>query len=77
MSPVGYGEHRSRTGRRQVPRGLVKGLGTGRFGDDLDFVQLYTGDDIGQALGWTQTLADERPDLLDRIALDVAKVTGA
>ena len=45
---------------------------------DLNFTQAKNGDDIGQALGrWTQTLADERPDLLDKIALDVAKVTGA
>lgn len=35
----------------------------------LDFEGARTQDDIDEALGrWTRTLADERPDLLDRIA---------
>ena len=41
----------------------------------IDFAGAQTQDDIEQALGrWTQTLADERPDLLDKIALEMAKV---
>ena len=43
----------------------------------LDFAGARTKDDIEQALGrWTQTLADERPDLLDKIAVEMAKVRG-
>lgn len=43
----------------------------------LDFAGARTRDDIEQALGrWTQTLADERSDLLDKIALEMAKVKG-
>lgn len=43
----------------------------------LDFAGTRTQDDIEQALGrWAQTLVDERPDLLDKIALEMAKVKG-
>jgi hypothetical protein len=43
----------------------------------IDFVGTRTQDDIEQALGrWAQTLADERPDLLDKIVLEMAKAKG-
>lgn len=43
----------------------------------LDFAGTRTQDDIEQVLGrWAQTLVDERPDLLDKIALEMAKVKG-
>jgi len=43
----------------------------------LDFDGARTQDDIDQALAaWAGTLADERPDLLDRIVLEMAKVKG-
>ena len=43
----------------------------------IDFTGTRTQDDIEQALGqWAQTLADERPDLLNKIALEMAKVKG-
>ena len=43
----------------------------------LDFAGAKTSDDIEQALGrWTWTLADERPDLLERIVLEMARVKG-
>ena len=43
----------------------------------LDFAGARTKDDIEQALGrWTRTLVDERPDLLDKIAVEMAKVRG-
>ena len=43
----------------------------------IDFAGTRTQDDIEQALGrWAQTLADERPDLLDKIALEMAKAKG-
>jgi hypothetical protein len=43
----------------------------------IDFAGTRTQDDIEQALGrWAQTLADERPDLLDKIVLEMAKVKG-
>ena len=44
----------------------------------IDFDGARTQDDIHQALAkWAGTLADERPDLLDKIALEMAKVRGA
>ena len=43
----------------------------------LDFVGVRTQDDIEQALAtWAGTLADERPDLLDRIVSEMAKAKG-
>lgn len=43
----------------------------------IDFAGTRTQDDIEQALDrWAQTLANERPDLLDKIALEMAKVKG-
>ena len=43
----------------------------------IDFEGARTQDDIEQALGcWAQVLVDERPDLLDKIALEMAKVKG-
>lgn len=43
----------------------------------LDFEGVRTQDDIEQALAaWAGTLADERPDLLDRIVSEMAKVKG-
>lgn len=43
----------------------------------IDFAGARTQDDIEQALGrWAQTLVDERPDLLHKIALEMAKVKG-
>jgi hypothetical protein len=43
----------------------------------LDFEGVRTQDDIEQALAmWVGTLADERPDLLDRIVSEMAKVKG-
>jgi hypothetical protein len=43
----------------------------------LDFEGARTQDDIEQALAtWAGVLADERPDLLDKIVLEMAKATG-
>ena len=43
----------------------------------IDFDGARTQDDIDQALtAWTGTLADERPDLLDSIVSEMAKVKG-
>jgi hypothetical protein len=43
----------------------------------LDFEGVRTQDDIEQALAaWASTLADERPDLLDKIVSEMAKVKG-
>lgn len=43
----------------------------------IDFEGVRTQDGIEQALGrWAQTLGDERPDLLDKITLEMAKVKG-
>ena len=43
----------------------------------LDFEGVRTQDDIEQALAtWADTLADERPDLLDKIVSEMAKVKG-
>lgn len=43
----------------------------------IDFDGARTQDDVEQALGrWAQVLVDERPDLLDKIALEMAKVVG-
>lgn len=40
----------------------------------LDFDGARTQDDIDQALArWTDTLNDERPDLLEKIAAELAK----
>ena len=40
----------------------------------IDFAETRTQDDVEQALGrWAQTLADERPDLLDKIVQAMAK----
>lgn len=40
----------------------------------IDFAGTRTRDDVEQALGrWAQTLADERPDLLDKIVQAMAK----
>ncbi len=40
----------------------------------LDFAGTRTQDDVEQALGrWAQTLSDERPDLLDKIVMEMAK----
>lgn len=44
----------------------------------IDFAGTRTQDDVEQALGrWAQTLSDERPDLLDKIVLKMAKAKGA
>lgn len=44
----------------------------------LDFDGARTEHDIEQALAmWTQTLADERPALLDKIVAEMANVSGA
>ena len=43
----------------------------------LDFDGARTQDDIDQALArWANTLNDERPDLLDKIAAAMAKAKG-
>lgn len=43
----------------------------------IDFAGTRTQGDVEQALSrWAQTLADERPDLLDKIVLEMAKVKG-
>ena len=43
----------------------------------LDFEGARTQDDIEQALAvWAGTLADERPDLLDKIVSEMAKAKG-
>lgn len=43
----------------------------------LDFAVARTRDDIEQALTqWTDTLNDERPDLLEKIAKEMAKAGG-
>lgn len=43
----------------------------------LDFDGARTQDDIDQALArWTDTLNDERPDLLEKIAAAMAKAKG-
>lgn len=43
----------------------------------LDFDGAQTQDDIEQALTrWADTLNDERPDLLEKIATELAKATG-
>ena len=43
----------------------------------LDFDGARTQDDIDQALArWTNTLNDERPDLLEKIAAAMAKARG-
>ncbi|MDE1544092.1 hypothetical protein PTW32_01580 [Dechloromonas agitata] len=43
----------------------------------LDFDGARTPDDIEQALAqWAATLNDERPDLLERIAVELAKAKG-
>ena len=43
----------------------------------IDFDGARTQDDIDQALAkWAGTLADERPDLLDSIVSEMAKVKG-
>ena len=43
----------------------------------IDFDGARTQDDIDQALAaWASTLADERPDLLDSIVSEMAKVKG-
>ena len=43
----------------------------------LDFDGARTQDDIDQALArWADTLNDERPDLLDKIAAAMAKARG-
>ena len=43
----------------------------------LDFDGARTQDDIDQALArWTDTLNDERPDLLEKIAAELAKARG-
>lgn len=43
----------------------------------IDFAGARTRDDVEQALGrWAQTLADERPDLLDKIVQAMAKPKG-
>ena len=40
----------------------------------IDFAGVRTQDDVEQALGrWAQTLADEHPDLLDKIVQAMAK----
>lgn len=43
----------------------------------LDFDGAQTQDDIEQALArWADTLNDERPDLLEKIAAEMAKARG-
>ncbi len=43
----------------------------------LDFDGARTQDDIDQALArWANTLNDERPDLLEKIAMELAKAKG-
>ncbi|THF61078.1 hypothetical protein E6C76_21020 [Pseudothauera nasutitermitis] len=43
----------------------------------LDFDGARTWGDVEQALArWTDTLNDERPDLLERIAVEMAKARG-
>jgi hypothetical protein len=43
----------------------------------LDFEGARTQDDIERALAaWAGALADERPDLLDRIVMEMAKAKG-
>ena len=43
----------------------------------LDFEGARTRDDIEQALAtWADVLADERPDLLDKIVAEMAKAKG-
>ncbi len=43
----------------------------------LDFAGAQTQDDIEQALAmWAETLADERPHLLDKIVSEMAKARG-
>ena len=43
----------------------------------LDFEGARTQDDIEQALAtWADVLADERPDLLDKIVAEMAKAKG-
>jgi len=43
----------------------------------LDFDGARTQDDIDQALArWADTLNDERPDLLEKIAAEMAKARG-
>ena len=43
----------------------------------LDFDGARTQDDVEQVLTrWADTLNDKRPDLLDKIALEMAKVKG-
>ena len=43
----------------------------------IDFAGTRVQDDIEQALGcWAQTLSDERPDLLNKIVLEMAKAKG-
>ena len=43
----------------------------------LDFDGARTQNDIDQALArWADTLNDERPDLLERIAVEMAKAKG-
>ena len=43
----------------------------------IDFAGTRTQDDIELALGrWAQTLDNERPDLLDKIVLEMAKAKG-
>ena len=43
----------------------------------LDFDGARTQDDIDQALArWADTLNDERPDLLEKIATEMAKARG-
>ena len=43
----------------------------------LDFDGARTQDDIDQALArWADTLNDERPDLLEKIAVEMAKARG-
>ena len=43
----------------------------------LDFDGARTQDDIEQALAaWAETLADERPDLLDKIVVEMARGEG-
>jgi hypothetical protein len=43
----------------------------------LDFEGARTQDDIEQALAaWADALADERPDLLDKIVTEMAKAKG-
>ena len=43
----------------------------------IDFDAARTQDDIDQALArWADTLNDERPDLLEKIAVEMAKARG-